>query len=90
MDELIAHDKTEDQIADSIGADWLIYQELDELIDCVREGNRELRELETCCFSGRYITGDVNPAYLQQLELLRNDQARGLVDEGELEDVGIG
>jgi amidophosphoribosyltransferase len=90
VDELIAHDKTEDQIAESIGADWLIYQELDELIDCVREGNRELRELEACCFSGRYITGDVNPAYLQQLELLRNDQARGQVDEGELEDVGIG
>ncbi len=90
VDELIAHDRTQAEIADAIGADWLVYQDLDDLMECVFDGNPDLTELESCCFSGHYVTGDVHPDYLRQLELLRNDKAREASDEDRFEDVGIG
>ncbi|MDZ7750000.1 MAG: amidophosphoribosyltransferase [Halofilum sp. (in: g-proteobacteria)] len=97
-EELIAHDRSEDEICTAIGADWLIYQSIEDLVEAVRAGNTALTEFEGCCFTGEYITGDVNRQYLRQLELLRGEQARapgGAADgdgdgEGELEDVGIG
>lgn len=95
--ELIAHDRTDAEVCEAIGADWLIYQTVEDLIDAVRTGNTGLARFEGCCFTGTYITGDVNRAYLDQLELLRGEKNRasaGSTDgEGgtaELEDVGIG
>lgn len=90
-DELIAHDKSEDEICTAIGADWLVYQSVEDLTEAVRAGNTALTRFEDCCFTGEYVTGDVNPQYLRQLELLRGDKARTSGDGGgELEDVGIG
>ncbi|MBE9548944.1 MAG: amidophosphoribosyltransferase [Proteobacteria bacterium] len=73
--ELIAHGKTELEVQREIGADWLIYQELDDLIDACREGNPAIKQFDTSCFSGEYVT-ELEPGYLQKLELQRSDQAK--------------
>jgi len=75
--ELVAHDRTEDEIRDVISCDKLIYQDLADLIDAVnRKGKVNISRFDTSVFDGNYITGDVNEAYLEQLELLRNDAAK--------------
>jgi amidophosphoribosyltransferase len=76
VSELIANNKTVDEIADEIGADWLVYQDLEDLKDCVRIGNKSITRFEDSCFSGEYLTSDVNKDYLKQLELLRSDTAK--------------
>ena len=70
--ELIAHDKTEDEIADAIGADELIYQSLDDLISSVREGNPDIKDFETSIFTGNYPT-QIEDGYLKNLEEERSD-----------------
>ncbi|MFI3154980.1 MAG: amidophosphoribosyltransferase [Methylococcaceae bacterium] len=74
--ELIAHDRTEDQVCTAIGADRVIYQELNDLIDAVRKGNPDIEHFDTSCFSKEYITGDIDDAYLERTEALRNDSAQ--------------
>ncbi|MEM1445712.1 MAG: amidophosphoribosyltransferase [Planctomycetota bacterium] len=74
--ELIAHGKTDQQVAAEIGADWLVYQDLDDLIECAREGNPDISDFECSVFDGRYVTGDVDDAYLEGLEATRNDAAK--------------
>ncbi|MBD9356542.1 amidophosphoribosyltransferase [Methylomonas albis] len=76
--ELIAHDRTEDEICQALGADKLIYQELDDLIDAVGKGNPDIKHFDTSCFSHHYITGDIDDAYLARIEALRNDNAQEL------------
>lgn len=74
--ELIAHNRSEEDVRAAIGADQLIYQDLDDLIDTVRKGNPAIQHFDTSCFSNEYVTGDVSPDYLEQIEALRNDSAR--------------
>ncbi len=74
--ELIAHNRTEDEVCAAIGADWLLYQDLDDLVDAVRKGNQNIKHFDTSCFSHDYITGDIDKAYLQRIEALRNDDAQ--------------
>ena len=76
--ELIAHNRTEEQVAATIGADRLFYQTVDDLIDAVRKGNPRLREFDTSCFTGDYVTGGVTSDYLEQIALARNDAAKEL------------
>jgi len=73
--ELIASGRSEKEIEETLGADWLIYQDLADLIQACREGNERIRQFDTSCFSGEYITG-VQPGYLEQLQNHRSDQAR--------------
>ena len=73
--ELIAHGKTEAEVQAEIGADWLIYQDLEDLIDACQEGNPAISQFDTSCFSGEYITG-IETGYLTELEKLRSDQAK--------------
>ena len=63
-------------MARQIGADWLLYQDLDDLIAACRHDNATISEFDTSCFSGEYVTGDVTPEYLQRLEQERSDGAR--------------
>jgi amidophosphoribosyltransferase len=72
-DELIAHDRTVEEIREAIGADWLVYQDLDALIRSARDGNPEIEHYEDSVFSGRYVTGDVDAAYLDALSGRRAD-----------------
>ncbi len=71
--ELIAHGRTEQEVQELIGADWLIYQELDDLIECAREGNDRIEQFDCSVFDGSYVTGDVDSGYLQRLERDRSD-----------------
>ena len=65
--ELVAFERTIDEIAEIIGADKLIYQSLDDLISAVKENNIEIESFDTSCFDGNYITGGVDSNYLKNL-----------------------
>ncbi|MEM6988613.1 MAG: amidophosphoribosyltransferase, partial [Pseudomonadota bacterium] len=76
-EELIAYQREVDDICRAIAADRLIYQDVDDLIAAVR-GDSEIDQFETCCFTGQYVTGDVDDQYLEALRNRRKDgdQAR--------------
>ncbi|HKK05599.1 MAG TPA: amidophosphoribosyltransferase [Gammaproteobacteria bacterium] len=78
--ELIGHGRDEKQIAEAIGADWLVYQDLDDLVRATRRGNQKITRFDTSVFNGDYVTGDVTETYLEQLEEARNDTAKELSD----------
>ena len=72
-EELIAHQREDQEIANFIGADWLVYQDLEDLIDCAKEGNKEIKNFETSIFDGNYVCGSVTKEYLTNLESERKD-----------------
>ena len=72
--ELVAHGHGDEEICSVIGADRLIYQDLADLKRAVGLGNEAIQEYEDSVFTGRYITPDVSPEYLQALETSRSDQ----------------
>jgi amidophosphoribosyltransferase len=75
--ELVGHNRDEQQIADIIGADWLVYQDLDDLVEAVRKkAKTNIDRFDTSVFNGDYVTGDVTDEYLKVIELKRNDKAR--------------
>jgi amidophosphoribosyltransferase len=76
--ELIANGRSIEEIQKIIGADKLIYLDLQGLIRSVRHDNSNVTEFDTSCFSGEYITGDVTKEYLLELEQERNDRAKVL------------
>lgn len=76
VNELIAHNKTEEEIAKLIGADWLIYQDLDKLIESTQTGDVHINSFDLSCFNGEYVTGDINQEYLDHIEGMRNDGAK--------------
>ncbi|HEX7248898.1 MAG TPA: amidophosphoribosyltransferase, partial [Burkholderiales bacterium] len=80
--ELIAAHRGEDEVGREIGADALIYQDLDALEDAVRRCNPKLTSFETSCFDGKYITGDITADYLHTIEVGR-DAARDSGDDGD-------
>lgn len=71
--ELIAHARTEQEVCELIGADWLVYQDLEDLIASSAEGNPEIEAFDCSVFTGEYVTGDVNERYLADLAAERND-----------------
>lgn len=74
--ELIANNRTREQIQEAIGADKLIYQDLNDLIDAASEGNPQITHFDTSCFSQHYVTGDVDSDYFAELENARSDGAK--------------
>ena len=74
--ELIANGRDTGQICREIGADWLIYQDLNDLIAASAEGNPDIVEFDCSVFDGDYITGDIDQSYLRRLDELRNDKAQ--------------
>ena len=77
VEELIAHNRTEQQICLKIGADKMIYQDLEDLVKAVRnKGNKNITEFDTSCFDNQYITGDIDSAYLKRIENLRNNNSK--------------
>ena len=76
VDELIGHNRDDAQIAQAIGADWLIYQDLDDLIVAAQIGNPRIKEFETSVFDGNYKTGEVTASYLDEIAKRRNDASR--------------
>ncbi len=66
--ELIASGRDDEQIRAAIGADVLIYQDIDEMKKAINEPGSGIARFEASCFDGDYVTGDVTPAYLDRLE----------------------
>jgi len=75
-DELIANKKTTQEIQKEIGADHLIYQDLEALIRAVSHDNSSITGFDDSCFSGKYITDDITVEYLEKLESTRSDGAK--------------
>ncbi len=73
--ELVAAGHSEREVEKTLGADWLIYQDLKDLIWAVQDGNDALTQFDTSCFSGEYVTG-LDQRYLEQIQLLRSDDAK--------------
>lgn len=74
--EFVAHDRTVEEITKIIGADWLIYQDLDDLITAVQKGNEDIKSFDCSCFDGVYVTQDVDESYFERLSDQRNDVAK--------------
>ena len=74
--ELIAFDKSEAEICKEIGADAVIYQELDALKKNVTTENKQLTEFDASCFDGHYVTDDIDENYLNLIESLRADSSQ--------------
>lgn len=75
--ELIAHDRTVEEIRERIGADWLVYQDLSDLCESIADqGDGSIDAFDTCVFSGEYVTGGLNQDYFDRLEARRNDAAK--------------
>ena len=72
VEELIAYNRTVDEISELIGADKLIYQDLEDLIDAVSLGNKDIKNFDCSCFNGEYITGGVSETYLSKLKKIRS------------------
>jgi len=75
--ELIAHQRTEDEICRLLGADGLIFQDLEDLIEAVqKKGTSNVDRFDCSVFDGVYVTGDVTVEYLRRLEEQRSDSAK--------------
>jgi len=72
--ELIANGLSEEEIRHAIGADALVYQNVEDLRCAISDCNPAIKNVEASCFDGQYITGDVTPAYLDRLEAFRMGQ----------------
>jgi amidophosphoribosyltransferase len=81
--ELIAHGRSEEEVQTLIGADWLIYQTLDDLVRAVQHDNADIHEFDTSCFSGEYVTGDITADYLRKVEAARSEPVRLLPEPSE-------
>ena len=69
--ELIAYNKNVNQICKEIGADKLIYQDLEDLVQAVKDGNKLIERFDTSCFDGSYVTKGVSKKYLKKLGITR-------------------
>jgi amidophosphoribosyltransferase len=74
--ELVAAGRTDDEVARLIGADRLIYQDIEDLVRACRHHDSDVQQFDTSCFSGVYVTGDVTPEYLAHLQAARSDEAK--------------
>ncbi len=75
-EELVAHERSEEEIAELIGADWLVYQKIEDLIMSAKEGNPAIESFECSVFDGKYVTGDIDEVYLERLSLARSDKMK--------------
>ena len=77
--ELIAHGRTTDEIRQAIGADWLVYQKLEDLKTATQTKKSDVHDFDCSVFDGAYVTGDIDQAYLDALETLRKDDNKSKV-----------
>jgi len=72
--ELIATGRSTEQVAREIGADGLVYQQLEDLEQSIRDLNPAMACFESSCFNGEYVTGDIDADYLARLSQTRGAQ----------------
>lgn len=87
--EFLAYDRTEDEIAEAIGVDWLIYQSIEDLVAAAVEGNSKLRRFECSVFDGEYVTGDIDGEYLNHLSRTRSDTVKRRRDDEHVGDATV-
>jgi amidophosphoribosyltransferase len=75
-DELIAHGRTDEEVCKEIGADWLLFQDMEDLVEAVRRGSDDIQGFDDSVFTGNYITGDIDEKYLDLLQSARSDTAK--------------
>jgi len=75
-DELIAHGRTDEEVCKEIGADWLLFQDMEDLVEAVRKGSDDIQGFDDSVFTGNYITGDIDEKYLDLLQSARSDTAK--------------
>jgi amidophosphoribosyltransferase len=78
--ELIASGRNVQELTKDIGADELIFQDLEDLKAAITEAAPGLTRFDTSIFDGVYITGDITEEYLNTLEQKRNDAAKHTED----------
>ena len=88
-DELIAHGRSEEEVASAIGADRLFFQDLKDLREAVMQGNHAISDFEDSVFSGKYLTSDVTEQYLDDLANQRNDDAKSVKRAKEIEPIEL-
>ncbi|KAI7906289.1 amidophosphoribosyltransferase [Cokeromyces recurvatus] len=81
--ELVAYGRNEEDIARDIGADKVIFEDLDALIDSVRRFNTNIKTFDTSVFNGKYVTGDVDESYFNYIESLRSDKVKEATTDNE-------
>lgn len=81
--ELIAHNRSVEQINDCIGSDALIYQDLQDLKDAVKIQNPKIDDFESSVFDGNYVTGDIDQGYFDYLASLRSEDAKKIQEQKE-------
>lgn len=79
--EFVAHDRNVEQIAEELGVDWLIYQDLPDLVAAIKKKSN-VERFDTSCFDGDYITGDIDENYLYYIDALRNDLSKSDQEKG--------
>ncbi|MCX4188281.1 amidophosphoribosyltransferase [Methylophaga sp. OBS4] len=79
-DEFVAHNRNIEQIAEELGVDWLIYQDLPDLVAAINKKS-DVERFDTSCFDGEYITGDIDESYLYYIDALRNDASKQASDK---------
>ena len=83
--DLIAHGRSQEDVERLIGADWLVYQDLDDLVSCTAAGNPTIKQFDCSIFDGRYVTGDIDDGFLDNLAAtrgaVRRDHDACLADE---------
>ncbi len=84
--ELVANGRTIEEVQEIVGADWLVYQDLDDLEQAVDHEDADIDGFDTSCFSGKYVTGDVSRDYLAELQVVRSDVAKARRDARVLRD----
>ncbi|MEE3190044.1 MAG: phosphoribosyltransferase family protein, partial [Pseudomonadota bacterium] len=78
-EEFIAHDRSTEEIAKAIGADWLVYPDIEDLVDACLEGaTTDAKAFDCSVFNGEYVTKDINDEYFRRLYELRNDANKTL------------
>ncbi len=73
-DELVAHNRTVEQIRQIIGCDALIYQDVDGMKKAIGSLNTNIKDFDASCFDGVYVTGDIT---LEDIERLNANRVGG-------------
>jgi len=77
VEEFIAHDRSVSEIEKEIGADWLVYQDLEDLKkSCLSGANTDVEEFDCSVFDAHYVTGDINEEYFARLQASRSDASK--------------
>lgn len=66
--EFVAHALTEQEVCEVLGADGLVYQTIEDLLETGYEMNPDIVSFDASCFDGKYVTGDIDEEYLALLE----------------------